>query len=285
MTKPNTTRIAAILDRSSSMMVVAATTVNALNDFIAEQRKVTTDVATFSLTQFNHQHETVGPVPLDQVPLIKMSEGARVLFGLTASTTPGKKVETNGWSYFPSGNTALYATVLHVIDTLGAELAAMAEDDRPSDVIVLIQTDGQDNASLPGTQELVAEKIKHQQDVYNWKFLFIGANIDVDHAARGLNIPVQNSVAYLHTNAGTEAVMKSMSANVSSYRSTKNSADLSFRGGVDPFDPPTASRDRNMDADVKGLVGTPLPADLVSKIKAVNAEASKDLVSKEGSQQ
>lgn len=234
MTKPNTTRIAAILDRSSSMSPVAAATVRSLNDFIAEQRKVTTDVATFSLTQFNSEHTTIGPVPLSEVPEITVGGN---LFGRMPVMAGGQIVGTSpggtGWSYWPSGNTALYGTVLAVIDGLGAELSAMAEEERPSDVIVLIQTDGQDNASLFGTREVVAAKIKHQQEVYNWKFLFIGANIDVDAAVQGLNIPLANSVAYTHSNAGTEAVMKSLSRSVSSYRSSRDDAALSLRGSGD----------------------------------------------------
>ena len=58
------------------------------------------------------------------------------------------------------------------IDNLGQRLAALAEKDRPGQVIVAILTDGLENASQRFTWKEIAGKVKHQTDTYKWIFLF-----------------------------------------------------------------------------------------------------------------
>ena len=63
-----------------------------------------------------------------------------------------------------------------LISALGERLAAKPEAERPEHVIVAIFTDGLENASKEFTQGKVAEMVKTQQEQFNWKFLFSGAN-------------------------------------------------------------------------------------------------------------
>jgi uncharacterized protein YegL len=79
--------------------------------------------------------------------------------------------------YIPRGNTALLDAVGKTINTLGEKLAKMDEAARPGKVIVLIITDGQENASREFNQTRVKEMIERQQNVYKWEFIFFGANI------------------------------------------------------------------------------------------------------------
>lgn len=223
MTKPNTTRIAVILDASSSMSRIDEATITALNKFLDDQRAVTTDVATLSLTQFSDEFTTTPATLLADVPAITLLRMSDVRAQLL-------KAEKSAWSYRASGNTYLYGTIVQVIETLGAELAAMAEDERPADVMVVIQTDGDDNRSSRDERAKARQMIKHQQDVYNWRFLFIGANIDVDAASETLGIPLGQTLRYTADAAGASASMGVMSKSVGGYRSSRDAAYLSVRG-------------------------------------------------------
>jgi hypothetical protein len=50
-------------------------------------------------------------------------------------------------------------------------LAAIDEDERPSKVIVIIMTDGLENASKVFTAPQVFDLIVQQRDIYKWDFV------------------------------------------------------------------------------------------------------------------
>ena len=72
------------------------------------------------------------------------------------------------------------------IDNIGGRLDKSAA--KPDKVIVVVLTDGQENASREYTRERVAEMIKHQQEKYAWEFVFLAANQDAFEAGAALNI-------------------------------------------------------------------------------------------------
>jgi hypothetical protein len=84
--------------------------------------------------------------------------------------------------------TALLDAVGETIDRVGRQLAEMDASERPRLVTVTIVTDGLENASRKYTKAKVAEMIRHQSDVYNWQFFYIGANQDAYQVARDLGI-------------------------------------------------------------------------------------------------
>ena len=80
--------------------------------------------------------------------------------------------------YVCTGCTALNDAVCTAIDTVGHEFADMLESERPEHVLCVIITDGMENASKEFTTKDVKARIKHQQKVYSWDFLFLAANQD-----------------------------------------------------------------------------------------------------------
>ena len=76
----------------------------------------------------------------------------------------------------PRGGTALMDAVGYAITATGEDLAALPEDQRPGKVMVLIVTDGLENASKEWTMPKVREAIAHQRTVYGWEFAFLGAD-------------------------------------------------------------------------------------------------------------
>ena len=205
MTKPNTTLITVILDRSGSMRPIAKDTIGGFNTFLADQKKDPADEARLTLVQFDHEYDVIhNNKLLAEVP------------------------ELTGETYVPRGNTALLDALGRTITTTGQTLSAMPENERPEAVVVVVITDGEENASREYTKAQVAAMVKEQTDVYKWQFLFLGANIDAIQAGASVGVHAANAMNYQPTAGGMDVLLRDVSSNVKSYRSTKQVSDLSF---------------------------------------------------------
>lgn len=150
-----------VLDRSGSMHVCQSDAEGGLNRFVEEQKKQPGE-ARFTLVQFDTEYEFVHrAVPIQDVPPC---------------------------SLVPRGNTALLDAVGRAIVETGERLAKMSEADRPGLVVFVILTDGQENSSREFSRAKVREMIAHQQDVYKWQFIYLGANQDAFAEAGALGI-------------------------------------------------------------------------------------------------
>jgi uncharacterized protein YegL len=194
MTKENFTSINVVIDRSGSMSNLAKDTIGSFNTFLTDQKDVPGEAA-LTLCTFNTHYSLVH----DFVKL---------------ATVPNLDAKT----YSPSGGTALLDALGATINSVGQKLAAMPEDERPSKVIFLVITDGEENSSHEFTKAQVKAMILHQQEVYKWEFVFMGANIDAVSEAESLGIRGANTVNYCATVAGTQDLYKSVSSGMKSYR-------------------------------------------------------------------
>lgn len=235
MTKPNTTLISVLLDCSGSMARTANDTIGGFNNFLSEQKKGT-DEAHMTFAQFNSDYKIAfNGMPLSVVP------------DLTADT------------YRCGGNTALLDALGRTIDDIGAKLSALSESERPESVVVVVITDGEENSSKEYTKDRIAEMVKTQTDVYNWQFLFLGANIDAIQNGGAVGVAQTKSMNYQVHNPAE--MFKAVSANMTSYRSTKSADDLNFTAaqrlansviGVVP--PPALTGVADLSIDLKLLV-------------------------------
>jgi len=190
----NLTEIAFILDRSGSMASCAEAAIAGFNQFIRDQRQQPGQ-ARLTLVLFDDQYET----PTQAVPLPEV-------------------VELDTTTFVPRGSTALLDAIGRTIDELGARLAGIPEADRPGCVIVPILTDGFENASHTFTYEEIQQKITHQRDVYQWQFLFLGANQDAIASGARIGIQPQMSASFVADAFGTGASMKGISRRTSAQR-------------------------------------------------------------------
>lgn len=206
MTKENFTLITAIVDQSTSMRSLTRSTIDGFNLFVKEQREAPGE-ANLNLCLFSSRHT----VPVWFKPLNEVAD-------LDEST------------YHPNGNTALLDAMGTMIDTVGEKLASMPEEERPSRVIFLVITDGEENYSRKYSAEEIKSKVEHQQNVYSWDFVFIGANMDAIAAGGSLGVAMQNSVNYEASAAGTGRLYSDISKNMLRYRSVGNSSQGFFGG-------------------------------------------------------
>lgn len=197
--KANSSRIAVILDRSGSMDSVKSATIDGFNEFVKGQREVPGECF-LKLVQFDHEYEEVFDKPLTDVP------------ALTDET------------YRPRGNTALLDAIGRTIVSLGETLAQTPEDERPSKVIVMILTDGLENASQEYEQAKIAAMITHQKERYNWDFVFLGANQDAVLTAAKFGIKRDLALTYQPTPQGVQRAMAAAHHTLFSIRSGRGGA-------------------------------------------------------------
>jgi hypothetical protein len=97
--------------------------------------------------------------------------------------------------YVPDGTTALYdaigESVLRIRDKIGAELK-----EGIASVVVIILTDGYENASTVFTAAGISKLIKQLEQTGKWTFSYLGATIDAVEIARGMNIRAENSLSF-----------------------------------------------------------------------------------------
>ena len=92
------------------------------------------------------------------------------------------------------------------------------------DVMVLIQTDGHENASQEYNKDSVKKLISEKEDL-GWDFIFLGANIDAADTGSSFGIAASKSVQYEATTNGVKEAFTSMSTVTSEYRASKLSEE------------------------------------------------------------
>ena len=145
----NLTEIVMVVDRSGSMSSVQTDAQAGINKFIEDQKAAPGD-AKLTLVQFDTSYDVI-------------HDGAPIK-------------DVGPFSLVPGGWTALYDAIGRAIDTVGQRLDKTPEADRPGAVIFVIVTDGLENSSKEYRGDRITRMVKHQKDVYNWQFIYIGAD-------------------------------------------------------------------------------------------------------------
>jgi hypothetical protein len=159
VTDSNTTLIAALLDRSGSMGSCKESTQDGFNELVKDQRNQP-GTALMTLAQFD-----LGGGG-NEVP-------EWVYRNKAIADVPDLVLE-------PRGSTPLLEAIGEFITAIGKDLAALPEASRPGTVICLIMTDGYENASWGQWRDRAKVKalVEQQETQWNWKFIFLGANMD-----------------------------------------------------------------------------------------------------------
>lgn len=192
----NLTEIVFILDRSGSMGTLVSDTIGGYNEFIKKQKELPGE-AVLTTVLFDDKYELLHDrVNIKDVKDITHKE------------------------YYVRGTTALLDAIGKTINSVGGRFANMTENERPSKVIFVITTDGQENASKEFNLTRINEMITHQTDKYSWQFIFLGANIDAVSVGNSLGITM--SANYSADSGGTRSLYSTISNATESYRSSGN---------------------------------------------------------------
>ena len=175
-------QIICILDRSGSMHSLANDVIGGYNSFLQKQRQES-GKAEVTTVLFDDQYEKIS----DAVDLQESKD-------LTSA------------EYFARGNTALMDAIGRTItETLGnMERNGVCPAKRR--VLVLIMTDGLENASKEYDKSAVKALIESTTKEYGWNYEFIGANIDSAAEANSIGINADHAMNY---EADSEGVLQS----------------------------------------------------------------------------
>lgn len=172
------------------MHSIADDTVGGFNAFLDEQR-AEDGTATVSLFDFD-----------DDV--------SQVYRGMELSEADDLTKET----YTPGGRTALHDAMLQAITDTEQLLAEQDAD--PETVVIVILTDGNENASETPIEPL-RDQIQAKQ-TSGWEFLFIGANQDAVLAASEFGVDRDRALSMDHSGEGASSAMESTSRVINEMR-------------------------------------------------------------------
>jgi Mg-chelatase subunit ChlD len=180
------TEIICIVDRSGSMHSIVDDAVGGFNSFVDEQRKLP-DKAYLTLVIF----DKIVDIVCESTPIKEMKE-------ITRETIQ------------PRDTTALW-------DAIGKTLLGTGLRIVDSKVIVVIITDGHENASIEYTGKQVKEMIEVcKKD--GWEFLFLGAELDTFAVSNDLGFSLDQTVQYAANSRGIQSAYSSINDTVSQFR-------------------------------------------------------------------
>ena len=164
-TRDNEMDVVFLLDRSGSMSGIEKDTIGGYNSYIDSQRGKNVKVTT---VLFDDKYEILhNREDVDNIKKLTNKE------------------------YYVRGCTAL-------LDAIGKTIREM-EDKNPNKVIFIITTDGYENASTKYNKSQIKELISVHKD---WKFMYIGADIDSYSEGRSLGIKDEFIANYKKTDRG-----------------------------------------------------------------------------------
>lgn len=163
-----------LLDRSGSMSGIEKDTIGGYNSYINSQMGKNVKVTTILFD--------------DKYEVLHNRENINNIKKLTSK------------DYYVRGCTAL-------LDAIGKTIREL-EDKNPNKVMFIITTDGYENASTKFNKSQIKELITSHKE---WKFMYIGADIDSYSEGRSLGIDDDSIANYKKTNKGVSKLYSVMS--------------------------------------------------------------------------
>lgn len=181
--------IAMILDKSDSMSGLSQATVNGFNEYLQSQKEKAPD-ARMTVTLFDDRYT---PIYVDQ-PVVDIPN-------LTVEKYRGDSMR----------NTALN-------DAIGLTVTLMENSKSIAGrrVLVVVMTDGQENASQEWRPEAIAD-LRSRKEADGWKFVFFGQNAVAMEEGRRIGVSLARSACYAGTEAGTVGAYKNLANATSLY--------------------------------------------------------------------
>ena len=192
------TFISIVADASGSMSHLHETVIKGLNDFIAEQATTDNDAK----------------VTIVQFPSVKDEDGIQTILPKSNVKTARK---ITGDDYVINGMTPLYDAIGAVIKKADQRIAKrVAKGKDPESQVVVIFTDGGENASRKFTQDAIFTLIAERK-AQGWVFVFLGANQDAFEAGGRVGFTAGNTMNFVASEEGMTNALLSVSRSVRAY--------------------------------------------------------------------
>jgi uncharacterized protein YegL len=175
----NKSEVMFILDRSGSMQGLEVDTIGGFNSLIEKQRRLPGECY-ISTVLFD-----------DKIEVLHHHTNLQYLHPMTER------------DYYVRGSTALLDAIGHSILNMDLYQRDLPKSQQADHVMVVITTDGHENASTQFTHDQVRQLIERQKMLYNWEFIFLGANIDAIAQARSFGIHADKAARFHSDKEGT----------------------------------------------------------------------------------
>ena len=185
--KKGLTELVFIVDRSGSMGGLESDTIGGFNATLGRHREAEGD-AFVTTVLFDNELVTLH----DRLPIAEVKPLTRD-------------------DYEVRGCTALLDAVGSTVEHIERVHGYLPDEHVPENTIVVITTDGLENASAKYTYDQVKRLIERKREE-GWEFLFLGANIDAVGEAARIGIGEDRAATYMADSEGT-AVMHEAVAN------------------------------------------------------------------------
>ena len=148
-------KIVMIIDESGSMEEIKDKMIKSINDLITEQKQVKERPSTFTLVKFNHTiNRVVKNKNLNDMTNLKSTD------------------------YIPSGTTALYDAIGDTVNWFKNE----------KDVLMVIVTDGADNASKKYTKRDIGNMIEEKKRNNNWSYVYLSNDLSTFNQGNNIGL-------------------------------------------------------------------------------------------------
>jgi len=193
------THITVILDRTGSMESIRDDTIGGFNTYLKEQ-KAEPGTATLTLVQFDTQdpYEVIHRfAPIKSVPALSRK------------------------TYVPRASTPLLDALGRGINDLEKSLGKLKKEDRPSKVVVVVVTDGQENSSREFRKGQIEKMIKEKTERDSWQFVFLSADLAAIDDAIAAGIHADSVLLFEKSGKGSSGAWAALSARTSDFRSSR----------------------------------------------------------------
>lgn len=190
----NKTELIFILDRSGSMGGLESDTIGGFNATISDQKKIDGETRVTTILFDNFFEVLHDRINLQDIaPLTEQD-------------------------YFVRGSTALYDAIALGIRKIANVQKQTRKEGRADKVIMVITTDGYENASRD-TNAAMLHKMIDDCKKDGWEFLFLGADIDAQAAAGSIGIDSNRAANFVKDSQGVRVQYDSLNVAISAMRS------------------------------------------------------------------
>lgn len=197
------THITFLIDRSGSMESQADGVRKGFASFVEEQKGVAGECR-LTVLQFDDNRSVNKPEIVSRFTEILLDNVD------IQDVNPATALE----KFKPRGGTPLFDSTAEAIAHTEATLARQAV---PDHIIVVIFTDGEENASQRYTYETLSALVKNKEEA-GWTFTYLGANHDSYSQSASTGISRGNTQSYAGSSPGAMSAYGSLSASVTNQR-------------------------------------------------------------------
>ncbi|AUS03056.1 von Willebrand factor type A [Vibrio phage 2.275.O._10N.286.54.E11] len=215
------TFISVILDETGSMRGQEKNVIDSTNEYITGHREI--PECYFNLLKFDAYNTWVAPTfnNLNEAFDSKPELDVRVLCEKQAIKDVDLLTEQD---YNPRGMTNLYDAVGTAVTQLETQVANLKE----SNVILVINTDGQENASKEYTAETIKTLLKDKQENHNWQVIFLGADLSKAQSSQmSASMGISSDMTFSYSKCATRSVHSDLTAASTLYASAASSGSMS----------------------------------------------------------